>query len=484
MAKGWISKRISRSFAALLLASSSFAVSTEARASGLYFSDRGVRPLARGGAFTAGADDLGAIYYNPAGIADAGTQILADMSWLHFTSDYQRKTRIRQVDPNTGELTGTEWDRTHPSVRGSSPVLPIPTLAASSNFGLERFNFAVGLWAPYAAITSYPESVEGEPAPQRYSLLTLEGSAMAVVGAWAAYKITPELSVGAGLEALVGDFNASVVMNACPPDRLACAGEDPAYDGPAQLEVGTIVAPSGNLGAIYAPSPDIRIGAAFQLPFWIDAPAKVRVRMPSSPMFNLASQEGEDARVAFRLPWVLRTGVEYRGIEDTRVELGFVYEAWGMHDKITATPEGIVLKDVLGIDYRVSTIEIPRNFRDSWSLRGGAEHSFELGGYRLDVRAGAMYERGSVPNSHLSVMTVDLDKVVGTIGGSLHIGKLRLDGVYARIIGISQDVSPEDARITKTNPIRANVSDTPTYINGGSYAARANVLGMGLAYSF
>ncbi len=51
-----------------------FGVGT-AHAAGLYFSERGVRPLARGGAFTAGADDLGAIWYNPAGVYDAGPQL-------------------------------------------------------------------------------------------------------------------------------------------------------------------------------------------------------------------------------------------------------------------------------------------------------------------------------------------------------------------------------------------------------------------------
>ena len=56
------------------------------RRPGLYFTDRGVRPMGRAGAFVAGADDLGAIWYNPAGIADAGTSILFDASWLQFSS--------------------------------------------------------------------------------------------------------------------------------------------------------------------------------------------------------------------------------------------------------------------------------------------------------------------------------------------------------------------------------------------------------------
>ena len=60
----------------------------DARAAGLYFSDRGVRPMGRAGAFVAGADDLGAIWYNPAGLADAGTSVLVDFGYLHFTDSY------------------------------------------------------------------------------------------------------------------------------------------------------------------------------------------------------------------------------------------------------------------------------------------------------------------------------------------------------------------------------------------------------------
>ena len=59
------------------------ATAADAGAAGLYFSDRGVRPLGRGGAFVAGADDLGAIWYNPAGIVDAPSSFLLDASWLN-----------------------------------------------------------------------------------------------------------------------------------------------------------------------------------------------------------------------------------------------------------------------------------------------------------------------------------------------------------------------------------------------------------------
>src|SRR5262249_38225048 len=128
-------------------------MSTQAHAAGLYFSDRGVRPLGRGGAFVAGADDIGAVWYNPAGLPDAGTSLLSDFSWLHFTSEYTRATQV-------ADASGTLRRYDFPTVNGTSPVLPIPTLGASYNFGdKNEFTGAFAIIAPYTAITSYPLTV-------------------------------------------------------------------------------------------------------------------------------------------------------------------------------------------------------------------------------------------------------------------------------------------------------------------------------------
>src|ERR1700733_10101727 len=100
------------------------AAAGDAHAAGIYVTDRGVRPLGRGGAFVAGADDLGALWDNPAGIAGAGGSILVDASWLNFSSDYTRRT---QVVSSSGAVSVDTFPTTH----GTSPVLPIPTLGGS-----------------------------------------------------------------------------------------------------------------------------------------------------------------------------------------------------------------------------------------------------------------------------------------------------------------------------------------------------------------
>ena len=82
--------------------------------------------------------------------------------------------------------------------------------------------------------------------------------------------------------------------------------EDPQYDSLSQLSVGPIVAPSGNFGIIAEPEKHLRIGLSAQLPVWINAPATINVRLPSAAVFDKAHQEGEDARVRFKLPPILQ----------------------------------------------------------------------------------------------------------------------------------------------------------------------------------
>ena len=466
----------------------SVTVSSSADAAGLYFSDRGVRGLARGGAFIAGADDAGAIYYNPAGLSYAGEQFLFDASWLRYQGTYRRQSELVQTDPNTGDPTGATDIYTHPEVEGTSPILPIPTLAYSNPLGLDDkgFNFAIGLWAPYAAITSYPETVGGRPAPQRYSLLTLDGSALAIAGLYASYQPIEELSFGLGVEMLAGFFEASVAFSACVPDRFLCAPEQPDYDAATRLRVGPITAPSGVAGIIVSPIEDLRLGLSYHLPFNIESEATVDVRLPSAAVFDSASQGGNKADVQFDLPSKISAGIEYRGLPNTRIETAFVYEPWSVHDAITLKPRNITLNNVEAFppEYELGQITLERGFQDAWSWRLGGEYSLDLDDYILDMRAGFMYETSAIPPEYLSATTVDLDKIVIGLGGGLHIGKWRFDGLIAFVMGQQTKVSTDEAQIAQVLPLRANPPERENYINAGTYEASALVLGVGLRYQF
>ncbi len=456
---------------------------TAAEAGGLYFSDRGVRPMGRAGAFVAGADDLGALWYNPAGLADAGTSLLADFSWLRFSADYTRELRI--VDAND-----TVRYVKSPTVSGSSPVIPFPTMAASYNFDAgnttgKPFTVAGGVYAPYAAIATYPEVVDGKPSPARYALGSFDGSALIFTGAYFAYKPVEQLRLGVGLGALVGVFQSSVTFSVSPPDRLLAAPEQPEFDAQSSFRVGPIFAPTGNLGAIYAPFEELRLGASFQLPAIVSSGATFDVRLPSSAAFDGARITGNDAHVRFKLPHILRLGVEARPTDDLRVEIAYVREFWSIHDAIELTPEGVAIEGIAGLPRRVPIppIKFPRNFQDTSSFRLGAEYTFQLWGYDMDLRGGLSYESTAIPRPYLSLLTIDTNKVTLSIGGGVHIGEhWRFDAVYAHLFASSVAVPPDEARIPRVNPLPGNAPLEA--VNGGQYAASADLVGVGANYKF
>jgi long-chain fatty acid transport protein len=457
-----------------------------ASGAGLYVSDRGVRPLGRGGAFVAGADDLHAIWYNPAGLADAGTSVLLDFSWVNWSAEYKRRT-------NVTDAGGTVRTIEFPEVKGTTPVLPIPTIAGSYNFGdRKEFTAAFGITVPYAALSSYPLTVDGRPSPSRYSLVTLDGSALLVAGGYFAYKPVEQFRVGGGLQALVGKFSSRVVFGANPGDRLIGAPEDPQYDTLSQLEVGPIIAPSANFGAIAAPHKSFRLGVSGQLPFWVNAPATIQVRLPTAAPFDGARQEGEDARVRFRLPPVVRVGAEYRAdlAEDARlrVEAAYVREFWSLHESIDVRSENIKLIDVTGFPspFGVAPISLPRNFQDSNSFRLGGEYSKKgiIKDYWTDIRAGFSYETSGIPKEWVSPLTYDANKMIGSLGSSIYIGQhWRMDGLVGLVLYDGVDLAPRDARVPRVNPVAGNPTKTES-INGGTYSARAIILGVGAQYRF
>ncbi len=454
----------------------------DASAGGLYFSDRGVRPLGRGGAFVAGADDLNATWYNPAGLADAGSSFLLDASWLNFSSTFARQTNALSADK-------VVYAESFPTVGGSTKFIPIPTLGVSYKLG--PVTLALAVFSPCTAIASYPLTLPDgtTPSPSRYSLVSLDGSALAVTGLWAAFKPAEWIRLGLGVEALVGSFDSTVVFSACPPHNLVCAAEDPQYDALSQLKVGPIFAPSANAGVTVVPSKYVRIGLSGQLPMWVDAPATVTVRLPNADVFDGASQQGTAAHVKFNLPAVFRAGVEGRfgaGPGKLRVELAYERELWDDHQSIDIYPENITLVGVKGFPspFAVSPISIPRHFQDSNSVRLGAEYSFKLAGYGFDVRAGGNYETSAIPTAYLSPLTVDMNKFFLGLGGSLHIAKhWRLDGVYGHVFASSVYVDPAVAAVPKVNPVQGNPTNSET-VNGGTYTAQADVLGVGLNYTF
>lgn len=464
-------------------------LTTGAEGAGLYFSDRGVRPMGRAGAYVAGVDDLHGIWFNPAGIADAGDAVLVDFAWLRFSNTYTRRLRITDAD-------GVIRDVDSPEVRGSSSFLPLPTFAASKTLDAEkRWTLALGFIAPYVALASYPERTDdGQLSPARYTLGSFDGSALGIPGGWLSWKPLDNLRLGVGTFALIGYFQSTITFSVSPQDRLLGAPEQPEWDAQSQMRVGPMLAPTANGGMIWDADPHVRIGVSGQLPMVISSPATIKVRLPTSVALDGASVRGENAHVRFVLPGILRLGIELRPLarekqknadSDLRVEVAYVREFWSQHRSIEAQPDGIYLENITGAPKSVPMpkIEIPRNFVDSNSFRIGGEWLFVASGYRMALRTGLSYETSAVPRSHMSLSSLDFVKTTVALGGGLFIGKKwRFDAVWAHTFASDVVTSPSEAQIGRINPLKGNAPLEP--VNGGRYTANADLFGVGLNYLY
>jgi len=217
----------------------------------------------------------------------------------------------------------------------------------------------------------------------------------------------------------------------------------------------------------------------------INSEATFQVRLPSAAEFDSASMNGDKAHVRFVLPAILRAGVEVRPVDGLRVEAAWVHEFWSAHGTISAVPEGITIDGVTGLPPKLAVppITIPRDFQDSDSFRLGGEYHFTVEGYGLDARAGVAYETSAVPPAYLSLSSLDFNKWITSLGGSLYIGKnWRFDAVFAHVFAESVYVNPGQAAIPRINPLPGGAPLEA--VNGGNYAASANIIGVGFNYKF
>src|SRR5688572_27725347 len=189
-----------------------------AQAGGQFLPLRGVRAAGRGGAFVAGADDPGALWYNPAGLAALlggdGRQFLLDVAIVGHDVSYAR------IDSG-----GT----THEAVESEAQLAPLPTVAAQIDLS-DRLSLGFGVLAPWSALDEYPED-----GPQRYALVSMHHSAAAIMEVALAYKLGNHLSVGAGLQNMVSRFRSRMVFSACPGE-IVCAPEDPEFDAVGEID--------------------------------------------------------------------------------------------------------------------------------------------------------------------------------------------------------------------------------------------------------
>ncbi|MBL9004357.1 MAG: outer membrane protein transport protein [Myxococcales bacterium] len=477
-----------------------------AQAGGMFVSPHGARPLGRGGAFVAGADDLNAIYYNPAGVALAtttgdawlgagksGFSVLFDLGFVLQNIEYTRNENGILRPTITGDA----------GLMGGAP-LSIPQLAIAKRlapYSWGSLTLGLGLWIPYTGLMRYPEPSYAteedlrrvpEVAPQRYALLGLhEGSltrstVLAVLNPVASFSLLKDrLQLGIGPQLMIVYFRSRLMLNGCP--QVMCRPEQPDYDTLVVAQA-FAVTPAFNLGALYRVLPWLRLGAAFQFPFLVrSAKGTVDTLLGTNEIFNGATVQGRDASLSLNLPPILRIGAEFAPLADRlRIELAYTVEFWSVQDEVRFTPNGITIENLKGIgSYPLGPVALRRDMLTTHAIHLGGEA--KLWKY-LGARLGGMFESSGMPDSTLTVLTPDGHK--GLVALSLFVPKVhflsadwRIDVSYGHIFQGDRVVDPAASQIYPANPLRPEATYPPG-VGGtaaGTYAVRYDLIALGFA---
>jgi len=441
-----------------------------ASAGGTFLHTRGVRPTARAGAFVAGANDLGAMWFNPAGLVapepdkKKKVSFLFDMAFVDHSATYTRvDSGNNRHDPVSNEAMGKV----------------IPTVGIGYRVS-DKIAVAAGLFAPYAGLDKFPEN-----GPQRYSLIDASESAAVVLEAAVAYKVSDRIRIGVGVQNMIFQAASTVVFSGCPQE-VACAPEDPEFDSVNKLQQLDLFIPSGVVGVQLDLGKKASAGFSFQFPFSVSANGELQSRLPESGFYDGAVLVGDRADMSFTLPPILRAGLELRPSSRAKVEITGSIEFWSVHDKFIVEPRNVRIENTPGLGtYEFSTVEISRDFRNSFSIAVGGELTLNKAS-GLTVLGGYAFETSAVGKRTLSVFTIDGNKHLLSGGIARNVGKWQVNATLGFVKVADRSVSPEEGRATQLSPLRDpdGVPAVTTYVNWGDYSSSYLIAGAGISTQF
>jgi long-chain fatty acid transport protein len=342
---------------------------SDARASGFALNEMSAASVANahaGGA--AAAEDLGTIFYNPAGLTRLpGRQVMVVGSAIRTSIEFENRRSV--------SAAGTPLAGGNGGNAGSWSLVPALYYAMDID---PRLRFGIGIQAPFGLITEYNDNWVG-----RYQALKSELTSVNI-NPTLAYKVNDRLSVGAGISAQYVDVEISRAIDfgsACVGTLglapCAASGFTPqARDGRVTVD-GDDWGYGFNLGALYSLDAKTRLGVAYRSKIShtltgdanFTRPAGLPAPLAAAPVFrNTGARAGLDLPESLNLSayveldpkWSLMGDIQW--MRWSRFEELRVHFDNGAPDSVTPEHWRNTVRVALGANYR---------YNDRWKLRGG-----------------------------------------------------------------------------------------------------------------
>jgi len=503
----------------------------QASAGGFEVPENGTRALGRAGAYVAGVNEPSALYFNPAGLSRVRDHaVTANLNLIRGHIEFERETFTFPSSRTPGPGV-TERTIQFEPVSNQAGYYPAPMLFAASNFGLERWTFAIGVYGPsalgrgqYPSMTVRPDPnqeptgfhpTRAEPVVTRdggQSYMVTDYDLLLMYPSIAVAHEFPDVGLSIGLTVQLAllkvEYGVAVDGLFGPGSTGRYSDEEDIFYSPTTLDVNGMTA-TGIVGVMWDISDRFSVGASYRPRHRIVADGSIDVQFPPALEENEPRLDTNGAQLTTFLPDVVRLGGIYRhlgsaGQEVFNVELNLVYEGWSIVDGFDVELDGS-LSDNSGTvsGQKLPNLFLRQDYRDTISVRLGSDlamlRSASTGNGPV-FRVGGYYETGASSEAYTKLDFPSFDRI-GVAGGlSYHIGRFSIDAAAA--FAFSPETVVENGRfdvLTPTwvcnDPQSANServvedcaarTDTPGHpVNNGVYRTRFQTLSFGVTYGW
>jgi long-chain fatty acid transport protein len=363
-----------------------------ALASGFALKEQGGAGL--GNAFagvTAGADDLSTMFFNPAGLTRfSGNQGMGSLSIIAPTTKF---TNRGSTDVLRSSLTGGNGGD------GGEDAI-VPAFYAMWDYAPD-LKFGVAINSPFGLVTSYDSDWVGRYHGTTSSLKTFN------IQPTAAYKITPWLSLGAGVHfdyataklANAVDFG-TVCVSRLPTATCSALGLLPQRaDGGVTVQ-GDSMSAGFTLGATVEPMPGLRAGIAYRSQVTHELKGRANFTVPTAASVLTAGGtvfQDSDVRGRITLPETVGAGIAYDISPKLTVMADAVWTHWSRFKELRFKFDNPLQPDAV----------TPEDWNDTWFFALGATYRHDE---RWTFRFGVAFDKSPIDDDFRTPRIPDQDR--------------------------------------------------------------------------
>jgi len=385
---------------------------SSAYGSGFGIFTQSASPLGQADAVVAHSDGPSAVFFNPALIGKLqGTQMEVGTTLIFPYREFR--------DPG-GATTATRGTLFYPS-----------TFYLTHAFN-DKFSAGLGVFNPFGLGTDWGGDWAGRYIATNSELRTFN------INPVAAYRLTPHLSLAAGMDIVLLD---ATLESKIPSTALGIPGQP--FDV-AQKFTGSGLGLGYNFGAYYEVNDKLSLGASYRSQVEIDVDGDLSLSV---------SPQSVSGKTSITLPQQVFAGIAYRPVDRLTVEAGMRWEDWSSFKQLQVAIAG------------QPPVVSPRDWHGTYAINAG-------GKYRLNdavsLMAGYLYGWNPVPDSTFEPAIPDSNTHLFCVGEETRFGRLTV------ALGYAYQLQEERSKTTNLYGPVAN----------GTYNSYLHLLGLSFGYKF